>query len=540
MTAVAATRERPASRPDRDGFGLLLHAEWTKFRTVRGWVIGMIVAAVLMVAMGLLGSGHSGACQTSGGRVATGAACLPAVPLGPGGEPVTDAYYLLGQPLAGHGSITVRLTSLTGRYPAGGAAQANPGGNPLAAMTKGTQPWSKAGVIIAASARPGAAYAAMMITGSHGVRMQYDYTADIAGLPGAVSAASPRWLRLTRAGDVITGYESAGGTHWSKVGTAVLAGLPATARAGMFVTSPQHADISSSFGGSTDSIGPSVATGVFDHVRLTGAAPAARWAGQFIGGPDSPALGGSTGFRQAGSQYTVTGSGDIAPVTNGEIGSGLPTTTIAQHLAGTFAGLIAIGVIAAMFITAEYRRGLVRTTLAASPRRGRMLAAKAVVIAAVTFAAGLIAAVIDVLAGVAISRRQGQYVIPAAWPTELRVIAGTAALLAVAAVLALAVGTMLRRSAAAIAVVIVAIVLPYILGVAAVLPLAPAEWLLRLTPAAAFAIQQAVPQYAQVSDLYTPNAGYFPLAPWAGFAVLCGYTALALAGALVLLRRRDA
>ena len=42
-------------------------------------------------------------------------------------------------------------------------------------------------------------------------------------------------------------------------------------------------------------------------------------------------------------------------------------------------------VIAAMFITAEYRRGLIRTTLAASPRRGRVLAAKAVVIGAVTF-----------------------------------------------------------------------------------------------------------------------------------------------------------
>ena len=29
----------------RDGFGRLVHAEWTKFRTVRGWVIGAIVSA---------------------------------------------------------------------------------------------------------------------------------------------------------------------------------------------------------------------------------------------------------------------------------------------------------------------------------------------------------------------------------------------------------------------------------------------------------------------------------------------------------------
>ena len=52
-----------------------------------------------------------------------------------------------------------------------------------------------------------------------------------------------------------------------------------------------------------------------------------------------------------------------------------------------------------MFITAEYRRGLIRTTLAASPRRGRVLAAKAVVIGAVTFAAGLVAAAVAVILG---------------------------------------------------------------------------------------------------------------------------------------------
>ncbi len=78
----------------------------------------------------------------------------------------------------------------------------------------------------------------MMVTGSHGVRMQYDYTGDVAGLPGAVSATSPRWLRLTRSGDIITGYDSADGTHWTLVGTAQLAGLPATVQAGMFAATP--------------------------------------------------------------------------------------------------------------------------------------------------------------------------------------------------------------------------------------------------------------------------------------------------------------
>jgi len=71
------------------------------------------------------------------------------------------------------------------------------------------------------------------------------------------------------------------------------------------------------------------------------------------------------------------------------------------------------------------------------------------------------------------------------------------ALLAVAAVLALAVGTILRRSAGAVTIVIAVIVLPYILASASVLPAGPSEWLLRLTPAAGFAIQQSLRAFSR-------------------------------------------
>jgi ABC-type transport system involved in multi-copper enzyme maturation permease subunit len=214
-------------------------------------------------------------------------------------------------------------------------------------------------------------------------------------------------------------------------------------------------------------------------------------------------------------------------------------TTITQTLVGTFAGLIAVIVVAAMFITAEYRRGLIRTTFAASPRRGRVLAAKAIVIGAVSFAAGLAAAAVVVPLGGRTLRANGVYIHPTTTLTELRVVAGTAALLAVAAVLALAIGALLRRSATAVTAVIVAIVLPYLLAIS-VLPAGASQWLLRITPAAAFAIQQSTPQYPQVSNVYTPANGYFPLAPWAGLAVLCAWAALALGLAVFLLRRQDA
>jgi len=51
---------------------------------------------------------------------------------------------------------------------------------------------------------------------------------------------------------------------------------------------------------------------------------------------------------------------------------------------------------------------------------------------------------------------------------------------------------------------------------------------------------QAVPHYDQVSYAYTLGNGYYPLTPLTGFAVLCGYTLLALAAATVVLNRRDA
>jgi ABC-type transport system involved in multi-copper enzyme maturation permease subunit len=242
------------------------------------------------------------------------------------------------------------------------------------------------------------------------------------------------------------------------------------------------------------------------------------------------------GFDQASGGFTVSGSGDIAPAVSGAAGLG---TTITQTLVGTFAGLIMVIVVATMFITAEYRRGLIRTTLAASPRRGRVLVAKAIVIGTVTYLTGLAAAAVVVTLGQQTLRSNGVYVHPATTLTELRLVAGTAALLAVAAILALAIGALLRRSATAVTAAIVVIVLPYLLAISA-LPAGAAQWLLRITPAAAFALQQSTPQYPQVSNLYTPANGYFPLAPWSGLAVLCAYAALTLGLAVLLLRRRDA
>jgi ABC-type transport system involved in multi-copper enzyme maturation permease subunit len=43
-----------------------------------------------------------------------------------------------------------------------------------------------------------------------------------------------------------------------------------------------------------------------------------------------------------------------------------------------------------------------------------------------------------------------------------------------------------------------------------------------------------------VQACYAPVSGFYPLAPWSGFAVLCGWALAALGAAAYRLRRRDA
>lgn len=509
----------------RDSFARLVLAEFTKFRTVRGWVAGLIVGGLVIVGIGFLsaaGSHHS--CTGPNGNACT--AQTP--PVGPGGEPVSDQFYFVHQQLDGDGSITVRVTSLSEQIPLlpdqGSSAADTPTWQP------GVVPWAKAGLIVKENTTQGSPYAAIMSTSTHGVRMQYDYTHDVAGSATTVSKAAPRWLRLTRSGDTLSGYESGDGSHWTKVGAEKLTGLPPSVQVGLFVASPDYSvTTAQQIIGSSTSGGPSQATATFDNLSLQGQVPANSWQGTQVGGGN----GAPAAFTQSSGIFTVTGSGDIAPMAGG----GGDNNTISGSLIGAFVGLIAMVVLGALFVTAEYRRGLIRTTLVASPRRGRVLAAKAIVVGCVVFVVGLAASALTMWFVDKLRRNNGTYIAPASSLTEIRVIVGTAALLAVASVFALAIGTILRRSAPAIAAVISLVVLPYILAVSSVGAL---QWLLRVTPAAGFAVQQTLHQYPQVDGVYVASAGYFPLSPWQGFGVLLGWTALALALAAFLLRKRDA
>jgi ABC-type transport system involved in multi-copper enzyme maturation permease subunit len=248
---------------------------------------------------------------------------------------------------------------------------------------------------------------------------------------------------------------------------------------------------------------------------------------------EGTAIGSET---QARGTFAVTGTGDISPY--------VPVVDILGGvLKASLAGLIALIALGGVFIGAEYRRGMIRTTFTASPRRGRVLAAKAIVIGAVAFVSGLVGAAIAL--PIAEQKLQANgwaaavyHAVSDTGGIGLRIVLGTAALIAMAAIMATAVGAMLRRSAGTIATVIVLLIAPLLLGT--VLNSGTGSWVLRLTPAAAFGLQQGTQQYPQVTNACLPYHGCYPLSPWNGFAVLAIWAVALLGAAIFVVRRRDA
>lgn len=451
-----------------------------------------------MIALGLLFAfGSHSSCDGP----------CPTDPTAADGSMVSDTFWFLHRDLGRNGSITVRMTSMNGTitYPPPDHDQ----------IVSGLVPWAKAGIIVKDGTRQGSTYAALMMTGSHGVRMQYDYRHDIAGGEGDVSATSPRWLRLARSGDTVTGYESTDGKRWSTVGTAKLHGLPETVQVGLFATSPGDLTLRRvALGGALGESRFTQATGVFDNVRLDGAAGGA-WHSDAVGEmnhTDWEKDHNPSGAVEKDGTIRVSGTGDIGPVsTEG-------ARTVEKTIVGLVVALIVVLVVAVRFATAAYARGQ-----AARPSR-RTLAAKAIVVAAASFGTGLVAVGGTIPAGIAILKSNGVPVQEIAPLTGVRVVVGLAAVLALAGVLAFALGVLLRRGWAAILLAVSAIALPYAVSGFPLLPDSVSEWLLRLTPAAGFAVQQTSVEYPQVVAHYAPSAGYFPLPWWAGFAVLCAYT----------------
>jgi hypothetical protein len=481
-----------ATRPEADRreagrvqFGRLVLAEWTKLRTVPRWTMALAALVVLMALAALIDT------SDQGGDVSEGESLE---------EPdFTDDFHFVHQALTGDGTIVARVVS-----------------------QEDSHEWAKAGVMVKERLELGAPYAAVLVTPDHGVRMQWDFEQDVAG---SENGAAPRWLRLTRSGDVVTGYESAAGTNWQEVGEVDLDDLPSTVEVGLFVASPPSVEIERQFGsnflGETSTRGEAV----FDHVSV-----------EADGGSASPGDGDWTDYDTSGDPdlasstesdgvFTVRGSGDIA-----ENVRPFADDLVQRSLTGVAVGVLAVAALGALFMTAEFKRGMIRTTFAACPGRGRVLAAKAIVLGGATFAAGLVASVVSFQVSMrtlrTASRAPGTPELSLANLTVLRAVVGTAVVFALVAVLSLAVATIVRHTAVAIPLVILPLLVPSIVSNG--LPLSVANWLNRLTPVAGLAVQQTITRYDTA------------IGPLVGLGVLAAYTAVALGGATMVLLRRDA
>ncbi|MGY2082970.1 ABC transporter permease subunit [Blastococcus sp. SYSU DS0539] len=191
----------------------------------------------------------------------------------------------------------------------------------------------------------------------------------------------------------------------------------------------------------------------------------------------------------------------------------------------TVAQITAI-VLGALVVTGEYGTGMIRATLTATPHRGRVLAAKAVVLTATLFVVGTVTAVLGYLGGNWFLEREG---IGLALTDDgvRRSLLGSGLYLAGIGLFAAAVGLLVRHTAAALSIVLALLLV--VGNMVVLLPGAWGEWATKLMPGNAGSVV-ATP----VS--FNPNL----LEPWTGFAVFCAEVAAVLAVGYLVLRRRDA
>ena len=169
--------------------------------------------------------------------------------------------------------------------------------------------------------------------------------------------------------------------------------------------------------------------------------------------------------------------------------------------------VIAVSVLGVLAFTAEYSTGLIRVTFSAAPRRRAVLAAKAVVLAAVTLAVGEVVAfasfglVQAVLAGHHASVSLGHAGVPGA-------VLSAGLLLCVCALLGLALGAIIRHTAGGIAATIAVILVPGILA------LLPSPWNGRIGRFTLLEAAQQVSALHPAADLFSPGWSLLVLLAW--------------------------
>lgn len=197
-------------------------------------------------------------------------------------------------------------------------------------------------------------------------------------------------------------------------------------------------------------------------------------------------------------------------------------------LAGVYLGQAVAALAGVLVIGGEYGTGMISVTLTAIPRRGRLLAAKALVLAGPVLAASALVAGACLLAGGLILPGHGftpGHGFDLASPAMWRAACCAALYLTLVALLGLGVTTAVRDPAAATGAVLGLLYLFPVIGLAA------GHSLQRR-------LEQIGPMSAGIDSLATQPG--LPLSAWPGLGVVALWAAGALTLAAYVLRTRDA
>jgi ABC-type transport system involved in multi-copper enzyme maturation permease subunit len=200
-------------------------------------------------------------------------------------------------------------------------------------------------------------------------------------------------------------------------------------------------------------------------------------------------------------------------------------TALSLSLFGVSLAQLALGVLGVLVTAGEYSTGMIRSTLAAVPRRLPVLWSKAAAFGLVALAVGAIGAFVTF--GIGSGILSGT---PAALTISdtgvVRSLLGAGLYLGLVGVIGAALGALLRSVAGGISVLVAALML-----VPGLISLLPKSW--------HNAIQPYLPSDAGQS-MFALHQAPHTLAPTAGLLVFVAWTALALAGAAWRLMRTDA
>lgn len=199
---------------------------------------------------------------------------------------------------------------------------------------------------------------------------------------------------------------------------------------------------------------------------------------------------------------------------------------LATSLMGYLVAQIAFGLLGGLAVTSEYGARTIVPTLTSVPRRVRVLASKALVLAGVSLPAGIAVSLAGFLVGQAALAGSGAPHLALSEGVALRGILGGSVYLALAALLGLALGTVIRSTTATVTALF-----GVMLIVQAFAPALPGR--------AGDVVAKFWPPIAGgqiITAVRDPEA----LAPWAGLGVMAGCVAALLAAAFAVFRTRDA